>query len=171
MNKNQLRKMALAAEIIGGAAVVITLIFLVLETRDNTRAIQAQTYLTLTSEVNRIREGLFDSEVALIFALSVRDQAIPEEPGDAMAYQQIFESAFGVYEAAYYAWQKGVLGDAEWSRFDAAMCRNMGNAAIIWEPNPQLVFSSGIKGVLTAEFVEYAERRCDWATIIESMSE
>jgi hypothetical protein len=43
--------MALAAEIIGGAAVIITLIFLVMETRENTRAVQAQTYLALTSEL------------------------------------------------------------------------------------------------------------------------
>lgn len=175
MSKEQLQKMALAAEIVGGAAVVITLIFLVLETKDNTRAIQAQTYLALTSEVNRVRETLLDSRVSGIFAEAVASQKVPESIGDALIYRQIFEEVFSTYESAYFARSKGVLDDAEWGRFQRAICRNMSNAAPIWGPNEsELVFGQGIRGVLTEPFAEYVERECAWESMkdqLESQAE
>ena len=117
--------MALAAEIIGGAAVIVTLIFLVIETRENTKAVQAQSHLALTSGLNRIREKLFDPEVAGILANALQKRAAPESPRDALIYRQIFEAAFSIYESAYYANRKGVLDESEWTRFDQAVCRNM----------------------------------------------
>ncbi len=158
--------MALAAEIIGSAAVIITLIFLVIETRENTRAIQAQSYLALTSELNRIREKLFDPKVAGIFANAIRDRAAPESPRDALIYRQIFEAVFSIYESAYYAKQKGVLDGSEWTRFDEAVCRNMSNVASIWEQDDSLtMLGQGIRSTLTESFVDYAEDHCDWASI------
>jgi hypothetical protein len=158
--------MALAAEVIGGAAVIITLIFLVIETRENTRAVQAQSYLALTSELNRIRENLLDPEVASIFANAIKDRAAPDSPRDALIYRQIFEAAFSIYESAYYASQKGVLDESEWTRFDQAVCRNMSSVAPIWEQDDSLAMSGqGIRSTLTESFVDYAEDRCDWASI------
>ena len=31
---------------------------------------------------------------------------------------------YGVYESAYYARQRGVIGEKEWARFATAICRN-----------------------------------------------
>jgi len=166
LGKEQLKKMALAAEIIGGAAVIVTLVFLVVETRENTRAVQAQSYLALTSELNRIREKLFEPEVASIFSNAILDRAAPESPRDALIYRQIFEAAFSIYEAAYYAKQKGVLDGSEWSRFDEAMCRNMSNVAPIWEQDDSLaILGQGVRSTLTEPFVNYVEDHCDWATV------
>ena len=64
MKKLNLSEMALAAEILGGVAVVVTLVFLVLATRENTNAIQAQTYQALTAELNAIRLAYTTSDVA-----------------------------------------------------------------------------------------------------------
>jgi len=161
LEKQRLKKMALAAEVLGGAAVVITLVFLVLETRENTRAVQAQSYLALTSELNRVRENLFDAEIAGLFADAIRDQSIPDSPADALVVRQIFESVFAIYESAYYAKRKGVLDESEWSRFDQAICRNMRNSAMYWGPNESAVLGQGIRGVLTESFANYAENKCD----------
>ena len=157
--------MALAAEIIGGAAVVVTLIFLVLETRENTRAVQAQSYLALSAELNRLREKLFETEIARVFADAIRDQAVPESPSDALVVRQIFEAAFAIYESAYYAKQKGVLDESEWTRFDQAVCRNMRNGATFWESENSAVLGQGIRGTLTESFAKYAEEQCDWVSI------
>ena len=64
MNSEQLQKWALLAEVIGAAAVVITLIFLIVETRENTNAIQSQTYQALTAELNRSRSLFQEPEEA-----------------------------------------------------------------------------------------------------------
>jgi hypothetical protein len=166
LDKKRLKKLALAAEIVGGAAVIITLIFLAVETRENTRAVQAQSYLALTSDLNRIRENLFDKDVASILAVALRDKAAPASPGDALVYRQIFEAAFSIYESAYYARQKGVLDGSEWSRFEQAACRNMSNAAPIWAQDDSITNSGqGIRSTLTKSFVDYVEGHCDWASI------
>jgi len=158
--------MALAAEIIGGAAVTVTLIFLVIETRENTRAVQAQSYLSLTSELNRVRENLLDKDVAIIFANAIQDGAAPEIPADALIFRQIFEAAFSIYESAYYARQKGVLDELEWTRFDEAVCRNMSSVAPIWEHDSSLnVLGQGLRSTLTESFVDYVENHCEWASI------
>lgn len=103
--------------------------------------------------------------MASIFADAVDNQTIPDNPGEALIYQQTFQTAFAIYESAYYAKQKGVLDDSEWNRFDLAVCRNMRNGAMIWEPRGEQWFSGGIRGGLTESFAEYAEHRCDWTAI------
>ena len=121
MGKEQLQKMALAAEVIGGAAVVITLIFLVLETRDNTQAVQSQTYLALTSELNRVRENVLDPETARIFTDTLASGELPTSESEALIFRQVYEAAFAIYENAWYAHRRGVLDDNEWGRFSQAI--------------------------------------------------
>ncbi len=103
-----MKSLALAAEILGGAAVVVTLIFLVLETQENTRAIQAQSYLALTSQLNRLRESLLDPEVASVFTKGMLNRDSLASPADQLIFGQLFEAAFAIYESAYYARQKGI---------------------------------------------------------------
>ncbi|NOX70186.1 MAG: hypothetical protein GXP15_13440 [Gammaproteobacteria bacterium] len=86
-------------------------------------------------------------------------------PADQLIFGQLFEAAFAIYESAYYARQKGILDESEWSRFDAAVCRNMRNGAIIWEPNSSVVLGQGVRGTLTGTFANYVEEHCDWASI------
>ncbi len=52
MRSDQLQKWALGAEIAGAVAVVITLGFLAFQMRENTNAVQAQTYQALMQELN-----------------------------------------------------------------------------------------------------------------------
>ena len=56
MRSDQLQKWALGAEIAGAVAVVITLGFLTLQMRENTNAVQAQTYQVLMQELNNFRQ-------------------------------------------------------------------------------------------------------------------
>ena len=52
MRSDQLQKWALGAEIAGAVAVLIALGFLVFQMRENTNALQAQTYQALMQELN-----------------------------------------------------------------------------------------------------------------------
>ena len=75
MDKNNLKVWALAAEVIAAVSVVVTLGFLVLETRANTNASQAQTYQLLMQELNDYRallsEAGFDQRDVEAFAVSI----------------------------------------------------------------------------------------------------
>ena len=58
----KLEKWALGAEILGGVAIVVTLIVLIIEIRGNTSAIQAQTINTLVANERERRGWLFLDE-------------------------------------------------------------------------------------------------------------
>ena len=64
MRSDQLQKWALGAEIAGALAVVITLGFLAFQMRENTNAVQAQTYQALMEELNNYRALTVDPGLA-----------------------------------------------------------------------------------------------------------
>lgn len=135
MKKLSLSEFALVAEALGGIAVVITLVFLVLATRETTNAIQAQTYQALTSELNTLRFNNASSEMSDLF-VRISTQGIDAlSDTDRMRLQFSAEAKWGVYENAFFSRNRGVLGESEWSRFEAAICRNFAIDKWLWELN------------------------------------
>jgi len=158
MKKLALSEMALAAEILGGVAVVVTLVFLVLATRENTNAIQAQTYQALTAELNAIRLAYSTSDVPDSYVL-LSTQGIQALSDAARARMQfVAEAKWGVYESAYFSRNRGVLGEDEWARFESAICRNLAIDQSMWEPE-DTQWGSLARNV-TPTFREYVELKC-----------
>ena len=153
-----LQQWALAAEILGGLAVVITLVFLILETRENTNAIQVQTYQALSAELNNVRQHITSEDITnLLYKL--RSEGMSSLT-DEERYR-ILTSLHGiwqVYESAYYAKQRNVLGDEEWTRFEIGICRNLNSDFEIW--NPPQVGTGSIVSNITPAFREYIENLC-----------
>ena len=155
--------MALGAEIVSAAAIVVTLGFLAFETRDNTNAIQAQTYQQLQNELNAYRAIYADSNSnlskALIDAQNELDssgmQGLSED-----AYWILFNDStilWGIYESAYFADKRGVLGEQEWSRFESAICRKFDRDGPLWNVEGRFLSTSDN---LTKFFVDYVEATC-----------
>jgi len=165
MNKKKLQEYALFAEVMGGIAVLITLIFLVIETRENTNAIQAQTYQSLTSELNDIRYMVISSgfsETYLKYAKSGFVELSSIEAFEMLAFSQ---ALWGVYESAFYAKERGVLGVDEYLRFQHAMCRNYVADQAQWKEAEKgaLIEGTVAKGLsknLTPKFSAYVETLC-----------
>jgi hypothetical protein len=63
-----------------------------------------------------------------------------------------------VYESAYYAKQRNVLGDEEWTRFERGICRNLNSDFEIWNFPPGVTGS--ITENITPAFREYTENLC-----------
>jgi len=159
MNNNRLQKWALAAEIIGGLAVVVTLVFLVIETRNNTNSIQAQTYQNLTEELNQTRRDQMDPVIARIFVKAREEGFDALNPEERYLAAQVRSAKWGVYESAFYARERNVLGEFEWVRFQEAICRNLNVDAKDWMP---VGGGPGIKTILTPRFSAYVESSCEW---------
>ena len=109
MKKIELQEWALAAEIIGGLAVVVTLIFLVSETRDNTNAIQAQTYQSLTAALNENRKEAATSEMSVIIRKFSDTGLASLSQDESFRLMMNTEGKWGIYESAFYARERGVL--------------------------------------------------------------
>ena len=163
MKNKQLRKWALGAEIVSAVAIVVTIGFLAIQTMENTNALQAQTYQQLQSELNAYRAIYADSESNLTKALiNAQDeldsggmQSLSED-----AYWILFNNStilWGIYESAYFADERGVLGEQEWSRFESAICRRFDLDGPLWNFEGRFM-STSLN--LTKFFVDYVEGTC-----------
>jgi hypothetical protein len=66
---------------------------------------------------------------------------------------------WSIYESAYYANERGVLGEREWIRFESGICRGFRErgADDLWEPGGFTPMTE----LLTPDFVDYIESSCE----------
>ena len=158
MRSDQLQKWALGAEIAGAFAVVITLGFLTLQMRENTNAVQAQTYQALMQELNDWRTQGNDTE-RLILAQRHRQegwQNLTRVEQRQIRMRSLIQ--WSIYESAYFANERGVLGEREWIRFAVGICRRRMALADFWDPGGGITPMSEL---LTPDFVDYIESSCE----------
>ena len=112
----RLRKFALVAEIVGGIAVLITLIVLVLEISQSTRAMRAQTAQDVWTQLIQFGDYI-SSDPGRVEVFS---QLSPElENLDALgpSVYPVVRRLMYVYDNAYYQYQQGTLDDDVFSRY------------------------------------------------------
>jgi len=154
-----LEKSALVAEVVSGAAVLITLIFLVIGIGENTDATRAAVYRDISDGINQFNLILVD-DPALARLWSGRfDVSLDSmESDDAERIVYMNRVLFRNLDSAYFSFRNGSLGSAQWERFHTAACRNYprqdaGNEALkgVWELT---------EPIASREFVSYLERTC-----------
>jgi len=147
----KLSNWASIAEIIAAIGVIVTLIFLIVGIRENTEITRVTAFDRNMESVNQWRLELAkDPELARIWR-SRRDLAGLSED-DQLRLVMLHGSLWGIYEKSYYAREYGLLGQAEWSRFETTMCRQINSM------NPESW--SPMTVTLTPQFVSYAEGLC-----------
>ena len=146
------------AEIISAIAVVLTLGFLVFEMRANTNAIHEQTYQSLTEQLNDYRTQLIDSDRFSADAKLSKDGWASLSFEEKQRIRLPYLNLFGVYESAYFANKRQVIGEREWERFEIGICRNYLRMVRerIWEPEG---FTS-MNRILTPDFANYVTKTC-----------
>ena len=120
MNNVNLQRYALIAEIVGGLAVVITLIFLILEIRANTEAVRINSYDQLVKDVAAWRLNLANNP-HLLDVIS-RSGVEPISESESLPVRSAFISLFQTYERAFIQFESGYLTELMWERFRRAMC-------------------------------------------------
>ena len=156
MKKKQLQRWALGAEVVSAVAVVMTIGFLAFQIMNNTNATQAQTYQLLMQELNAYRTLMVEPRIV---AIAVKASQQGWDDLDLVEQRRLYNTAiinWGVYETAYFANKRGVLGESEWKRFELAYCRRRTQQPYLWNPEG---FTPMIK-LLTPEFVDFVEATC-----------
>jgi len=159
MKNKQLRKWALWAEIMSAVAVVVTIGFLAFQMMANTNALQAQTFQELMRDINdwrsSIRELEGDSTLIRLRKEGIDSLSEGEQGVVRLAYLELW----GIYEAAFYANERGVLGPEEWIRFEVSICRSRrGQVDVYWDWDYEGL--SPFNEILTPLFVKYVENLC-----------
>lgn len=145
MNSEKLKLFATIAEIIGGVAIVVTLIILVLELQRNTVAVQRATYNEISQSINDWRSNLsFVPEVREVIAkLDSGDTLTPEQASIKLG---VGRNLYSIYERAFWANEYDQVGEPEWVRFERMICISK---ELYWDEEGAIVF--------TEEFVRYVQ--------------
>ena len=107
-------------EILASVAVVVTLIFLVVEIRQNTEVARAASYAESMDGLTQWRLTMAgDSELAALWQAYNFGGASPED----FRLDLLVSTLWGIYENAYYSNQRGLMGGSEWERFHIKICR------------------------------------------------
>ena len=142
------------AEIVASIAVVVSVFFIVVELRSNTNAIQAQTYQDLTTQLNAWRVRTF--EYPDLRGLDFRNADL----GEKRRWRQHRLMLWAIYESAYFAQMRGILGAEEWLRFETAVCRGYAVDSFIWNWSEPEWTPTSMDELLTPSFVGYVEGSC-----------
>lgn len=146
-------------ELIGAAAVLIGLIFVGLELRQNTAAVEAATLQNLTdASVDWIVRIVEDPELTRIFMSppGARDSLTAVE---AQRLHLLIRAQWLRFQNAYLQWQRGTLSDEDWSLYEGFVCTVDNVAAenqtasgwrvVTWDEHRE---------ILLTPFVEFVER-------------
>ena len=105
-------------EILGAAGVIITLIYLARQVRQNTRATRLSTSHSIASAARDWNRPLLaDPELAWTFQVGTEDPTKLDEKEQARFIELCF-SLFRMFEDAHYQWQKGALDPDVWKGYE-----------------------------------------------------
>ena len=156
----KLEKLALMAEVISGLAIVVTLIVLVVEVRDNTNAVRAETRQSIAERTERITLTVAtDDELADLITAAVQ--------GDLRLVQDLRVRAFVTAilrnaEEAYLQFQEGRL---EYEYFEARLkgilfiLSNGASAAVYAEQKAEGLYDPSFTDALDRAIDEWSEQR------------
>ncbi len=141
----------------GGAAVLIGLVFVGLELRQNTEAVEAA---SLQNQTDASTEFLLliasDTELARIWVDSTKEPSQLDEV-DVARYFFLSRARWIRMQNAYLQWRRGTLSDDDWSFYEGLICKanNRGVVSFMdtWDEH---------RFALLDSFVEFVES-C-WAT-------
>lgn len=152
----KLEKWALVAEVVGGIAIVLSLVFVGLQIRSSTQLSRAMAYERNIDSLNDWRlELIGDPELTSLlgtFSGVLSANATATEVNE-FRLNLLLNVIFGVYEKSYFAEKIGIMGPDEWARFESQACLNRSRALDrgLWE---------NMERLLTTEFASFLEARC-----------
>ena len=110
-NPSSLRQLT---EILASVTVVVTLIFMVVEIRQNTETARAASYAASMDGLTQWRLTMAgDAELAALWEAYNFGGERPED----FRLNLLVSTLWGIYENAYYSNQRGLIGPSEWERF------------------------------------------------------
>jgi len=143
------------AEIISGVAVVVTLIFLVIGIRENTAVTRASMYQNSIGQIVDFRyRVLEDREVARLFRAFMDGEQLEIDDIDSTRQNQLILNVFQIYEQAYFANESGLLGTAEWRRFERLICQFSSRIRTSQD------WLRSVEALMTEEFIGFIEESC-----------
>jgi len=149
----KLEKWALIAEIIGGLAVVLSLVFVGRELNQSNALNRAATYQSMMVSLNEaIRPVYEDAEMTPLWIASQTGRIDELTEAERGRVRQVIIAMFRLYDSAFYSYEYSTLGQSEWSRIEAQVCRQRRFMTdLTW---------TAIRNTISDSFNELIEAKC-----------
>ena len=109
-------------ELAGAGAVLLGLVFVGLELRQNTNAIQAATFQSLIDSGSDWLSDIYSNpELARIWSIALSDSA-QLESSELMQVSYLLRNQWLRMQNAFSQWQRGSLSDSDWAVYEALIC-------------------------------------------------
>ena len=157
----KIEKFAAIAEIVSSVAILVTLVFLAVQTSQNTQAITEQTAITRYSVYDANNTSIINWRSSLIenpelrrawFELANSPDSSRMNPQERTTGYFLATSLFSIYDNAYMAHELGVMDAGGWERFRDRICVDYSRFQNTAWPNA--------KPFLNSQFTEYVENSC-----------
>jgi len=110
--KALVRRYAVWAEMLGGFAVLVTLVVLIYEVRESTRATQAQTVLTLSDQLMNTNASVTGNERSRrLYGQLLATGYLGFDDSEIVGADNAFRRFMYVYDNAVYQYNKGTLDE------------------------------------------------------------
>lgn len=117
----QLESLANLGEIIGAIAVVVSLIYLAVQVRQNTQAQRTENFSRALDRVAAMQANLSqDSDAAVVFAKGVADP-LALSPTERIQFTWAMYELFGAFEFMFLASNTDAIPEEVWQRWSAAV--------------------------------------------------
>lgn len=145
----KLEKLALIAEIVGGLAVVVTLVVLITEVRENTKALMAANRQSVTGRT----QDFISTLVSNPQFLAIQADLIPSNDPDERLALNYMADLLKLVEESYLEYQDGLLDERYWQTRASFALVNLQTAR-----GRKLYAAMKKMGVLTPSFVEWLDK-------------
>jgi hypothetical protein len=151
MRKITLSEIGIVAEAIAAVAVVVSLVYLAIQIKQNTIAVQASSYLEIANGVSDFQTLLAENkEVAEVFLRGSED---PEglTPEESLRFEMLLGQLFVKYDVAVYFYRHQMIDDRAiepYNRFILALMQAKG--VELWWDRSQYYLSESMRDYLNA---------------------
>ena len=140
-------------ELVSAAAVLIGLLFVGFELKQNTEAVEAATLQGITdASQDYLLLMAADSELNRIWRAANDDPHALSE-ADASKYFFILRAQWQRYQNAYLQWQRGAMSDTDWALYEMFICEPGGSTTA---QSKRLLWSEH-RAALLNDFVQFVE--------------
>jgi len=112
-----LKEYALAAEIVGAIAVVISLIYVGASINQNTKAIMVSNHHALVAMDQNTNGWLRDAEFAAVFTMAMEDVSTLS-PAQSLQFRVFLADKLNAWEFAFRTYSNGMMEDNIWDGWD-----------------------------------------------------
>ena len=124
MERHKLDDWARIAEIVGAIAIVISLLYVAFELRENNRILQVNSRQVLSNQDLMFFESAIDpSVIAIAIDKAERGEALSDLEWSQLERRQSMN--FRIFEHAFYLYRSGALELSEWERYQRIIRNNI----------------------------------------------